>query len=112
VRPTHSEVSLTTSLRELVQILVLAERVEEGVDLGIRVAVADHLHRGTGDTHGVEDLLDHGTGDHLSGLGGGADHAATGVVLAEQVVRQTGVLVQINVHQVAQSIASIENLKI
>mmetsp|Transcript_38408 Transcript_38408/g.66294 ORF Transcript_38408/g.66294 Transcript_38408/m.66294 type:complete len:597 (-) Transcript_38408:1627-3417(-) len=101
MRPTNREIPLAPGLGRLVEVLVLAERVEQRVHLRIRVAVAFHLHTRTGDTHAVQNLFHHGARDHFAGRRGGADRAGAGVVLAVQVVRHAKVVVQINVHQVA-----------
>lgn len=105
--PAHREVSLPAIFGYLVNVLVLTERVEDGVDLRVGVAIAHQLHGGAGDAEAVQHLRGEGRGNHLSVGGRGGNVAVAGVVAPEHVVGQAEVVVQIDVHQVSQGISKI-----
>ncbi len=101
ISPAQREIALSAILCKLIDILVVAECVEDSIDLRVGVAITNHLDRSTTNAKTIQYFTSESTGHHLSADGGSADVAVAGVVLAIEIMCHAEVIVQINVEKVS-----------
>jgi hypothetical protein len=102
IHPLQGQVARSSFLRNLIQILMLPQSLEDGADHGVGLSSANNFTGAADDSHALEDGTGEGTGDHGSLFGCGTNINPAVIFFSNQIMSQGGILVEVEEDQIVQ----------